>query len=145
MTKMTTMTADQLDLARAQLKGLGRLMHHLYVKKEESSVPTYTASYVVRGEAGQIIFYKQAHLFFKTHIAGGHLLGMYPSALEALHQHFTPEYIATDAMEQLYTLGMEHGRYNPGSMEYDPVFGQEVYSADLEELHLPNDGYISLH
>lgn len=136
------MNADRIDIARNQLKTITRPFQTLYVK---SNAGGYLASYVVTDDKNNIIFYKTVNLLTRELFDTGNTMGANNQiGVEALNEHYSNDYIAGDALEQMFTVACEHGMYKQGTLPNHVVFGQSVYYADLEELHLQNDSYISV-
>lgn len=145
------MNLAQIGLAYDQLKQIGpALFQRLYVGMTKHSAiagkqTSACATYVVEDEKGRWLFYKTVDIMTQRMVRGGNDLIAYPCALQALNEHFNDAFIAHDGLVEMTQYCAEANNYQPGAMRLHPDYGQEVYHADIDELHLHNDGFIDLH
>lgn len=145
------MNLAQTGLAYDQFKNIGpALFQRLYVGmiKHQAIAGVQVsacATYVVEDSFGNCLFYKTVDIKTEQFVRGGNDLVAYPSALQALDEHFNDAFIAKDGLQEMTQYCAEASNYLPGSMKLHPEYGQEVYHADIDELHLDNDGFIDLH
>lgn len=132
----------QIEIARQQLKNLGTLTVHTFVKKEIGR--GYLGTVVVKTAQGRELMYKTVDLQTVQFVRGGNDMVALPSAMQALDEHFTSRVIADEAMTEMITLCSELNLYPEGTFKSHPYYGQEVSIGDLCELSIDNDGYINL-
>jgi len=142
------MNNAQCGLAYEQFKTIGPdLFQRLYVGMMKHHLGTVVettacATYVVENSKGQRLFYKSVDIKSGRMVRGGNDLVAYPSALQALDEHFNDAYVAQEGLTEAAQYLCED--YQPGSMKRHPEFGQEVFHADIDELHMSNDSFIGL-
>lgn len=146
-----TMNNAQIGLAYNQFKKIGpALFQRLYVGmiKHQAIAGVQTtscATYVVEDSTGRCLFYKTVDIKTGQMVRGGNDLVAYPSALQALDEHFNDAFVAKDGLVEMTQYCAEAHMFKPGSMKLHPEYGQEVYHADIDELDMSNDGFIDLH
>lgn len=135
------MNLAQIGLAYDQFKQIGPLFCRLYVGST-FGVGT-TATYVVEA-GGKRIFAKMVNLHTGQPIRGSFDMLKYPSALQALHEHFSDAFITRDAIQEMQLYCVEAHKYPPQTFAYNTEYGQEIFYSDIDELHMENDGFIDL-
>lgn len=142
------MNNAQVELAYKQLKFHGRLFQRLWVSKIPGATAHQTkgvaATYTVEDGLGKTLFSKTVNVVTQQFIRGSNDLIAFPSALQALDEHFDNACIANDGLIQMQELCGELNAYPEGMFKSDPLHGREIYHADLDELSLSNDAYINL-
>lgn len=135
----------QIERAREQLLTIIRPFHTLYVKKAKTGGGVIATYVVTSQEPGRnILYYKSVNLKTGELVDEGDNLGTNLDAVAALSEHFSVDYIIDDGFALMQEMCADHGNYSQGSMPKSAVFGQCIYYADLEELHLKDDSYIAL-
>jgi hypothetical protein len=128
----------------AELKAL-KPFEWLYVRKNKGG--TLDASYVVTGtENGREItlFHRIVEMDTEKVLDTVYYTGMSADAAQVFDEHYHPAYVRSDGFALTYDLCVEHGRYSPGTLPIHKFYGQNVYHADVGELHLKNGDWMSM-
>lgn len=140
------MHAHQKASAEAHLATLPGLFETLYVRKGKADKDVI-ATYAVTVE-DRLVYYKSVSILTGLCTDEGYDFAgpyvTYGSTVQALGEHYNDAYVRGDGLVLMQELCADRCEYPANALPTHAVFGQGVYYADVDELHLEGGDVINL-
>jgi hypothetical protein len=135
------MRSARIEATRKALKTT-KLFECCYVHAGKGTA-TYAVHDEERGSFNDPLFYRTVDALTGEVLDEGTTLNsscvFMGSLLQALQEHYSPEHIKRDGIVLAFECARDAHLYRPESMHRHIVFGQSVFYADVDELHVTDE------